>query len=602
MAIELIIAIAIIVVANIVIGCIFLHIKNKKIDQGVEELEPEPEQKPQDTEPMNGDPAVLTPTESGSSTESESDNPPFFFEEGEWYECIAPYEDFVVGDKYQCTEHGRLDGYLIKKPNDYFKPCEAPCEAPEPSEEDDEDDSIRMEAIFQGLIEFFSDIVDVDPVVTAITYETLYSSFTHLYDILTANNKDTILIYSSYTFPSILDVEGEKENPLVIEEAGAMLFYCILGELVPQKRQQLAEAALSYGEPIKDQEIYGWSFYSDPNVARKVVLDMYPLLRLSKMRSKDRINIMRHELGSEAISYKNDISELFLDFSKIMPPAAGPYLDAYSNRPNGIPAGRHSQSGNLIEDCATENFVANNYKLDSEDKEMRQATIQAIANKDHHLEHLFGKDRKVKDKKYGTMVFYPVFGKQTIGVEISDKGAIAALANAVGMPCSNNRKSLLNVEYGRCRPGQGGYDPSATMLSDYRALVNYAIEDGDGHTTGYYDQNGDYVDNNGTHIGDYETYFQGQLYANSYPSGHSAYIQGIGMALIAAMPEKAQEIIIALEEFRLSRVITRYHYLSDTIIGQLCGGMMMPVLFACTNIDLDSLIEAARKEYETLNP
>ena len=606
MATELIIAIGIIVVANIIIGCIFLHIRNKHIEKEVAEPTDEPtqEQEQTDTEPMNGDPAVLTPTdEGGSSTGSETaepstDIPPFLFEEGEWYECIAPYQDFVVGEKYQCTEHGRLDGYLIKKPNEYFKPCEAP----EPSEDDDDTDIERLEAIFQGLLDYFSEILPVNNTLIAPrTYKYLHDSFTLLYLSMTMEPKGDMdglkRLYKPENFPQIIDVSGDKDNPLVIEEAGAMLFYCLLAELVPQKRQQLAELALSYGEPIKDQEIYGWSFYSDPNVARKYVLDAYPILR-----SKKHIAEMRHELGGSAISYKNDISEQFLDFSKIMPAAPGPYLNTYFERPNGYPAGRITPFGDLLEDFETENYVATYYNLYTKDKEKRQATIQAIANKDHHLEHLFGKDRKVKDKKYGTMVFHPVFGHQTIGVEIPDNGAIAKLANTVGMPCSNNRKSLLNMEYGRRRPGQGEADPSAMNLDDFRALVNYAIEEGDGHTTGYYDQDGDYVDNNGTHIGDYETYFQGQLYANSYPSGHSAYIQGIGMALIAAMPDKSCEIVRALEEFRLSRVITRYHHLSDTTIGQLCGGMMMPVLFACTNIDLDGLIDLASKEYESLKP
>ena len=501
----------------------------------------------------------------------------------------------MVGEKYQCTEHGRLDGYLIKKPNDYFKPCEAP----EPSE--DNEDATRMGEIFGNLIDYFSKIIKVDPVDTPLTNVYLYTAFTKLYVEMTVTPNDDadglLRLYKRSNFPEILDVYGDKDNPLVIQEAGAMLFYCLLAELVPDKRQQLAEAALCYCEPIKDQEIYGWSFYSDPNVARKLALDSYPILR-----HPERIDEMRAELGSKPISYKNDISELFLDLSKIMPPAPGPYLDAYRNRQNGYPAGRHLPDCDLVEDGKTESHAALNYDLDSKDKEIRQATIQAIANKDHHLEHLFGKDRKVKDKKYGTMVFHPVFGHQTIGVEIPDNGAIAKLAKAVGMPCSNNRKSLLNVEYGRRRPGQGKTDPSAEQLYSYKALVNYAIEEGDGHTTGYYDQNGDYVDNNGTHIGDYETYFQGQLYANSYPSGHSAYIQGIGMVLIAAMPDKSCEIVRALEEFRLSRVITRYHHLSDTTIGQLCGGMMMPILFACTNIDLDGLINDAQEEYKRINP
>ena len=622
---KLWIAIVIIVVANAIIAWMFFRIKNK--DKEVADIQTEDDggsstgsetadgsesetdnqgEGKTDTEPMNGDPSVLTPTDEQPTDDEppltdeevdeltnamkENDNPPFFFEEGEWYECIAPYEDFVVGQKYQCTEHGRLDGYLIKQPNAYFKPCEAPEEKPDPI--DDDEFNNRLQAVFDGLVDWFSKVVPVDADVAPLTHACLFLSFTELYCQAALSDEElTTRHYKRENFPDILDVYGDKENPLVIEEAGAMLFYCILTELVPQKRQQLAEAALTYVEPIKDQELYGWDFYSDPNNARKMAFVVYSYLRRSY-----HIDEMRHELGSEPISYKKDISELFLDFSKIMPPAAGPYLEAYKNRPNGKPAGHVIDDGDLQEDWNTEKYVAENYTLDAKDKEIRQQTIQAIANKDHHLEHLFGKDRKVKDAKYGTMVFHPVYGHQTLGVEISDSGAVAALANAVGMPCSNNRKSLLNAEYGRRRPGQGAADPSAEMLPMWRALVNFAIEDGDGHRTGYYDRNGDYVDDQGNHIGDYEQYYQGQLYANSYPSGHSAYIMGIEMALICATPELTDKIMVASEWFRLSRVITRYHHLSDTTIGQLCGGMFVPVLFACTNIDLDQKIDDARSE------
>ena len=130
----------------------------------------------------------------------------------------------------------------------------------------------------------------------------------------------------------------------------------------------------------------------------------------------------------------------------------------------------------------------------------------------------------------------------------------------------------------------------------WRALVNEAIENGDGHSTGAYDKNGDYVFDDGTHVGNYVTYYQGQLFANSYPSGHSAYIMPIALALIEVLPRLTAQLMKAMGWFRLSRVLTRYHSLSDTTIGLLCGGMILPILHACTNIDLDQKINDARAE------
>ena len=66
---------------------------------------------------------------------------------------------------------------------------------------------------------------------------------------------------------------------------------------------------------------------------------------------------------------------------------------------------------------------------------------------------------------------------------------------------------LLSLKYGRRRPGQGKYDNTANSDPAQRVLVNYAIEEGDGYTTGYYNKDGDYISSDGTHIGDYETYF-----------------------------------------------------------------------------------------------
>lgn len=204
------------------------------------------------------------------------------------------------------------------------------------------------------------------------------------------------------------------------------------------------------------------------------------------------------------------------------------------------------------------------------------------------------------DKKYGTMTFNPVFGVHNLGIEIPDNGDIANFVYEFGKVCSATRITLLNQEYGRRRPGEGEQDGKANSDSKQRVLVNYAIEEGDGHTTGYYDMNGNYVDNNGVSIGDYEAYFQNQVYANSYPSGHSAYIEGVGLMLMMVMPELADKILKATNEFAISRCICRYHWNSDTIHGRIIGSTMVPVLAATTNVEFDNLLNKAKEEYERI--
>ena len=146
----------------------------------------------------------------------------------------------------------------------------------------------------------------------------------------------------------------------------------------------------------------------------------------------------------------------------------------------------------------------------------------------------------------------------------------------------------------------GDTDGSMNPDEKHRALVNYPIEEGDGHTTGYYDKGGYYVDGDGNYIGDYVTYYQGQLYANSYPSGHSAFIMGVGMLLMEVMPDKADLIIKALIEFANGRIICRYHNLSDVTYGLIIGTMMIPVLHATTNCNMDQRIAKCKEEYKEL--
>ena len=315
------------------------------------------------------------------------------------------------------------------------------------------------------------------------------------------------------------------------------------------------------------------------------------------MTKIDDITQLREELGSKMVTYNKDISELYIHTELFMPTAPGPYLDEYKKRPKGLPV-----DANLTEhrDKEIHGFVSNIYNLSTDLPNIRQITFQAIANKDYHVEHLFGKPRTFIHPQYGEVTVYPVFGEHNIGICIPEDSEIATLCYEVGKNSSNNRKSLLNQEYGRRRPGQGEKDGTWNDVPEMRVLVDYPTEEYDGRSTGYYNQGGDYVDGNGNHIGDYNTYYQKAVYSNSYPSGHSADIEAICNTLIRIMPEFADLIIKAKNEFANSRIITRYHYQSDTIIGREIGTMFLPLMEACTNCNMKERYDKARQEYERI--
>ena len=349
--------------------------------------------------------------------------------------------------------------------------------------------------------------------------------------------------------------------------------------------------AYNYKVNGAEQPIYGWKIDQDPNIVRILAAAAY-----STQRNASKIAELRKEIGGSTITYKNDISECYVDTTYFLPHAPGPYLD--DNR--HYPVGEANKDHNLKEDQQINDYICKYYNLDTKDADKRKATIQAIADKEVEPQHLLGKPRKIVDPKYGEMTIYPAFGKHNIGVEIPEDGAIAKLVDLVRHRCSSARKTLLNQEYGRRRPGQGKKDNTANSNPAQRALVNYAIEEGDGHSTGYYSKGGDYISSDGTHIGDYETYFQNYLFANSYPSGHSAMGLGAGLILMEIMPDRADKILKAANQFAVNRTIARYHWNSDTIQGRIVATTMVPVMHSITNINLDKMIEKAKKEYKKI--
>lgn len=75
---------------------------------------------------------------------------------------------------------------------------------------------------------------------------------------------------------------------------------------------------------------------------------------------------------------------------------------------------------------------------------------------------------------------------------------------------------------------------------------------------------------------------------------------GAGLILMEVMPDRADKILKAANQFAVNRTITRYHWNSDTIQGRIVATTMVPVMHSITNINLDKMIEAAKKEYKKL--
>lgn len=486
--------------------------------------------------------------------------------------------------------------------NDGPEQSPAPAPDPSPSPEGDEPDSI-----FIYTLDAFSGV-------NIPTNGTTYNHLLRMYNEAKAQFFDgrslngLPLLFSQANFPSVYDYYGNtQQRQQAFQKMCAWMFAMVLAELKPSIRDSLYTDAYDVWGEGKSIATYQHRFDSDTNVARLVGSAFY-----STMHDASKIQTMRTELGGSTISYQNSIYEVLVDTRRFMPQAPGPYLQGYDisgrtgvtpkgESPGGYPAGEANTDHNLTMDQAVYDYITEHYSLDAADAGMRQRAIQAVADKEYNVEHLFGTDHTVTDPGYGTMTFHPVFGTHNIGVEISVSGAIANLVNAVAMDCSRTRETLLTQQYGRRRPGQGDTDKSAKTATKDRALVNYAIEEGDGRSTGYYNEDGDYIYHDGTHIGDYTEYFQKQLSANSYPSGHSAYIWGAALALMEVMPDRADRIMRAANDFAQSRVVARYHWMSDTIHGRVIGSVMIPVEHALTNRGWDTLLAAARREYQAIS-
>lgn len=476
---------------------------------------------------------------------------------------------------------------------------------PQPEPEPDNTEDKVIEYYLDCLLDMFKDVVKVNKGDITYSYlkELVKEAKAQYVGGKSCNGLP--LLFKEDNFPQTYDYygdDGSEEDTL--NTLCGWLVAIQLSELIPYDRARLGKIGYEMAYDRYD-DIYGYSFKNDPNIARMVAGAVYASMR--GLLNPD-IKAMRNELGGSG--YNKTLSELsgtgrdhvapeefFTDFREFMPTAPGPYAPGYKRRPdNTYPDEPRDEWKNLKIDRDIHEMIVEMYNLDA--PEHFQETVQAIADKEGDKKHLFGKNKKTEHFQ-----FHPVFGEATIGKELPDEGALADLASLAFTASSSSRGILQSAsvspkQYGRLRPGCSweaeGRKNSST--EDRRnVLVDFEIEDGDGSPTGYYDKNGNWVYMNGiSSPEEFNEKSKNRLYANSYPSGHSAGIMGAAMVLMELMPERSDRILRAANQYAINRTIARYHWTSDTINGRVLSSMTNAVAHASS--DYDDMLKAARKE------
>ena len=536
-----------------------------------------------------------------------------FYKEGEMYlgADIDPhleqaYKNFREATDEEIEEHTSF----IPTP----EPTPEPAPEPEPEPEPEHDDRL------DGVLKQFEDIVSVPR--DGLTYAFLYATFKELVDQwanYTSPNGLPLLLRKEL-FHTFYDYHSEKEGRFfpdspAYETITGFMVALMLGGLRPQDRTEIMKRGYEFGGYTKEADCYGYAWDEDPTNLRVFAASV-----LAAMLGKKRPNTEAMMVECGGIMYTKTLDELadgkrdcvgrddfFIDFREFMPTAPGPYAPGYTDRPDTTyPHEEKEANGNLKTDLDIHRFVCETFNLG--DTLFFQRTVQAIADKEGEMTHLFGETHTVDDPRYGMMRFAPVFGRLNIGKTIATDGHIARLCAAT-QAASNSARGILQTatlfspkQYGRLRPGcswsQEARKHSATH-DRLNVLANFYIEDGDGCPTGYYDADGRWVHPEQCASPEqYEEMAKNNLYANSYPSGHASGIMGVALALIELMPDKADAILAAAFDFSQSRSITRYHWMSDILNGLVVGCCQYFVSRAAS--DFSDMLEAADKETQTL--
>ena len=458
---------------------------------------------------------------------------------------------------------------------------------------------------FDSLITAFRQYVTIPENGTTYNYlKEVYDEAEKQFDSGNSNNGLPNL-YKQSNFPYIYNYYGSAvDEEKAFKSMTGWLFAMVLSELKPKSRNDFYKLGYEYGGYNKDSNIYGYTFHSDPNVARLVASAIYSTMRAVKNPS---ISTMRNEIGGSSFSntleyyseteerYNVGTNDFFINLRNFMPTAPGPYLSDYSDRSSigGYPYPNESKNSdyNLTMDKNIYDYIIENYNLNSTDNEKYQRTVQAIADKEWHGNHLFGTSKTVNG-----YTFNPVFGSDILGRTVTPNETLNYFMYYVANIGSKARSILQNdAYYGRIRPGQGNYDATKKSTTDDRlnVLVNFDIEDNDGRQTGYYNSDGIWVyPDIVASKSQYEEYMKKELWANSYPSGHSAGIWNEALILMEMFPYQADKIIMAATKYAVNRTIARFHWNSDTVNGRVLGSAICPVMHASS--DFDSSFNAAK--------
>ena len=461
---------------------------------------------------------------------------------------------------------------------------------------------------FEGMINAFRPYIDVKD--GSLTYDYVKELYDEAKAQFNGKSLNGIpLLYKEENFPNIYNFYGDAgDDESALKSMLGWVVALPLAELKPYERTNIFKVGYEIGGYDRYSNIYGYKFKCDPNVARLVASAVYVTMRGKKSPNTDA---MRKEVGGEKYSKtlaelgdggRSDVakSDFFTDFREFMPTAPGPYAPSYKRRPdNTYPNESKDEYKNLSVDREIHEYIVKNYNLN--DKNYFQAAVQAIADEEGCANHLFGDNVKTDD-----FTFHPAFGVDTIGVRLSSDGYIAKLSTDSQAASSSSRGILQSAsvtprQYGRLRPGcswDGEGEKNSKSDDRRNVLCDIDIEDNDGckdssNSIGYYNKDGIWVH---TQVEE-DKFCESQkktLYANSYPSGHSAGIWGAAMSLMEIMPDKADKLITAANSFAVNRTIARYHWTSDTINGRVLGSATNAVSHAAS--DYDELLNKARKE------
>lgn len=283
-------------------------------------------------------------------------------------------------------------------------------------------------------------------------------------------------------------------------------------------------------------------------------------------------------------------------------------------------------------DVAVDDEVTSHYNLrinqsTGETEAILKRSVQAVADEKDDAKHWFSEKTYYKYNAGGTygarFTFTPgtpsdnngyftgTFNSEVTGKDLSslliDIGGAETdfvyFMNKMGYLGGTARYPLLHSQYGRRRPGQGETDETCRCASpgaeynlnwlDDSSIARlagggtkYDASGGahayyiDTNSDGDYDSGEPYYNDSWTPSSPEDELYSNNVFANTYPSGHSSGTFAAALFTIQFFPNHCADIFKAAYKFSVSRTIERAHWNSDITYGRLIGTMMVPIINA----------------------